>query len=226
MLLVIPKWRFMNTYSQAGEDAIAHYFFFTQGITHPTYLDIGTNKPIYGNNTFLFYKRGNKGVCIEADPSLMPEILEHRKRDVCLNAAVTFDERTNGDFYVFDEPAHNTLSKEEAEYRNKVSKFKLNKVINIPFVNINNLIKEHFGTAPNFLSLDVEGVDLEILKAIDFNAHRPDLLCVETITFSLDNKEEKITEIIDFMRTKDYVVYADTHINTLFVDKRYFPTYS
>lgn len=226
LLLVIPTWRFMNTYSQAGEDAIAHYFFTTQGIQKPTYLDIGTNKPIYGNNTFLFYKRGSRGVCIEADPSLMPDIIKHRKGDVCLNAGVTFDDRKNADFYVFDEPAHNTLSKEEAEYRNSVSQFKINKVINIPLININELIKEQFDKAPNFMSLDVEGVDFEILKSLDFNRHRPDLICVETITFSLENKEEKMPEIMEYMKSKNYIVYADTHINTLFVDKRYFPTYS
>lgn len=225
VLSVIPTWRFMNTYSQAGEDAIAHYFFISHGIVKPTYLDIGTNKPIYGNNTFVFYKRGSRGVCIEADPSLMPDILKHRKGDVCINAAVTFDDRTLADFYIFDEPAHNTLSKEEAEYRNKVSKYKLKEVINIPLVNINSVIEKHFTQAPNFISLDVEGVDLAILQSIDFEKYRPDMICVETITFSLENKEEKMPEITAFMQSKNYVVYADTHINTLYVDRRFYPTY-
>lgn len=225
ILKIIPRWRFMNTYSQAGEDVIAWYFFTTQGIQNPTYLDIGTNNPIYGNNTFLFYKRGSKGVCIEADPSLFPDIKAARSKDICINAGVTFDARTNADFYIFDEPAHNTLSKEEAEYRNTISRYKIKKVINIPLVNINTLIKDNFKQAPNFISIDVEGVDFDILKTLDFNAYRPDMLCVETVTFSLDNKEEKMQDIINFMKTQDYIVYADSHINTLFVDKKYFPTY-
>jgi FkbM family methyltransferase len=225
ILKIIPRWRFMNTYSQAGEDVIAWYFFTTQGIKNPTYLDIGTNDPIYGNNTFLLYKRGSKGVCIEADPSLFPTIKSSRSKDICINAAVTFDARTNADFYVFDEPAHNTLSKEEAEYRNNISRYKIKEVINIPLVNINTLIKDNFKQAPNFISIDVEGVDFDILKTLDFNTYRPDMLCVETVTFSLDNKEEKMEDIIAFMKTKNYIVYADTHINTLFVDKKYFPTY-
>ncbi len=215
----------MNTYSQAGEDVIAWYFFTTQGIKNPSYLDIGTNNPIYGNNTFLFYKRGSKGVCIEADPSLFPEIKANRARDTCINAGVTFDARTTADFYVFEEPAHNTLSKEEAEHRQKVSRYKIKEVINIPLININTLIQDNFTGAPNFISIDVEGVDFDILKTLDFTRYRPDILCVETVTFSLDNKEEKMDDIISFMKTKDYIVYADTHINTLFADKKYFPTY-
>lgn len=215
---LIPKWRFMNTYSQAGEDVIAAYFFSARGIQKPTYLDIGTNDPIYGNNTFLFYKRGSRGVCIEADPSLAPAISAARPQDTCLNAGVTFDNRSEAEFFVFEEKAHNTLSREEAEYRQKVSRFKLLETIRIPLININTLIEKHFSKAPDFMSLDVEGVDLDILKTLDFNRFRPALICVETITFSLDNTEEKIDEISTFMKSKNYVVFADTHINTLYAD--------
>jgi FkbM family methyltransferase len=226
ILKFVPRWRFMNTYSQAGEDVIAWYFFQTQGIKKPSFLDIGTNNPIYGNNTFLFYKRGSRGLCIEADPSLHYNIQSKRPLDICINAGVTFDDRLNADFYLFEVSAHNTLSKEEAEFREKNGPYKIKNIVNIPLVNINDLIRKNFEGAPNFISLDVEGVDFDILKSIDFNLIRPDLICVETVTFSMDNKEQKMTEIMEFMKTKNYIVYADTHINTLFADNRYFPTYS
>jgi FkbM family methyltransferase len=226
ILKIIPRWRFMNSYSQAGEDTIAWYFFSSHGIMKPNYLDIGTNDPVYGNNTFLFYKRGSRGVCIEADPALFSNIKNTRPEDTCLNMGVTFDNRKEAEFYVFDEPAHNTLSKEEAEYRNKESQSKIKKIIKIPLLNVNELILTYFKSAPNYLSIDVEGIDLDILKSLDFNTHRPDIICVETITFSLDNKEQKIEDIILFMKSKNYIVYADTHINTLFADKKYYPAYS
>ncbi len=214
----IPQWRFMNTYSQAGEDLIIYYFFNSIGLKNPTYLDIGTNNPIYGNNTFLFYKRGSRGVCIEADPSLFPMIQKERVGDVCINAGVTFNEETNADFYIFEESAHNTLSKEEAEYRNKVSNFKLKQVLNIPLININKLIEEQFhGKSPNIISLDVEGVDFDILKTLDFSKYMPDIFCVETLKYPLDPKEWKRKDINEFMLSKGYIVYGDTYINTIFV---------
>lgn len=218
LLLFIPKWRFMNTYSQAGEDAIMFFFFNSIGVKKPTYLDIGTNDPIYGNNTFLFYKRGSRGVCVEADPSLFKNIRQKRREDVCLNVGVTFNNETSADFYVFDEPAHNTLSKEEAEHRNKVSDSKLKQVINIPLVNINLLIAKYFnGGKPNIISIDVEGIDFEIIKTLDFDTYKPDMICIETLKYPLDPSGWKMQEINEFMLSKGYVIYGDTFINTIFV---------
>ena len=55
------------SYSQAGEDQLVRYLFQSMGIANPTYLDIGANHPYICSNTFLFYSRGSKGVCIEPD---------------------------------------------------------------------------------------------------------------------------------------------------------------
>ena len=46
------------SFSEVGEDLIVHYLFRSLKITNPTYLDIGTNHPIIGNNTYFFYLRG------------------------------------------------------------------------------------------------------------------------------------------------------------------------
>jgi hypothetical protein len=51
-------------------------------IPKPTYIDIGTNHPYKCNNTFYFYNRGSKGVCIEPDQQFAPLIKKYRKRDV------------------------------------------------------------------------------------------------------------------------------------------------
>lgn len=84
---------------------------------------------------------------------------------------------------------------------------------------INELAENHFlkTNKPNFVSLDVEGMDLSILKSWDFEEFRPAVLCVETLTYSKNNDERKISEIIDFLKAKRYKVYADTYINTIFV---------
>jgi hypothetical protein len=64
----------------------------------------------------------------------------------------------------------------------------------------------------------VEGWDLEILKSIDFETYRPEVICIESVTFSLTNNENKISGMVEFITSKGYFVYADTHINTLFCD--------
>jgi len=221
VFLMVPQWRFMNTYSQSGEDCIMYYFFSMRGIRNPSYLDIGTNEPIYGNNTFLFYKRGSRGVCVEADPSLIPEIQKKRGKDICINAGVTFDNRSSADFYIFEEPGINTLSGEEAKIRMANEKVKLKKILPIPLMNINTIIETHFKSPPNIISIDIEGMDFEVIKSLDFSKHAPDMICIETVTFSLDNTGKKIDEINTFLQTKSYSVYGDTYINTIFVQNKY-----
>jgi FkbM family methyltransferase len=213
---------FGRSYSQSGEDMILGYLFSTMGKAKISYLDIGANHPINGSNTYCFYERGSNGVCVEADPSLFKFLSETRVNDTCLNVGVTFDERKEADFYIFSLPALNTLSKEEAEFREKNGSFKVEKIIKIPLKTINEIIEENFEATPDFISIDVEGIDLDILKSLDFEKHRPTAICVETITYSENNTEQKITEILDFATSNGYFIYADTHINTIFVDEKTF----
>ena len=211
-----------SSYSQAGEDRILSYLFNSLGVANPSYLDIGASHPIVASNTFLFYETGSTGVCVEADPALFGFLAEFRSNDKCLNVGVTFDDRKEADFYVFPVAGLNTLSKEEAEYREQHGSYKVEKIIKIPLKTINEVIEENFDKTPDLISLDVEGIDLEILKSLNFDKHRPPVICVETITYSENRTERKVTGILDFLISKGYFVYADTHINTIFVEEKRF----
>jgi FkbM family methyltransferase len=211
-----------ESYAQAGEDRILSYIFETMEISNPSYLDIGANDPVFCNNTYLFYREGNTGVCVEADPSIFDYLSKIREKDKCLNIGVTFDDRKEADFYVFPLPSLNTLSKEEAEFREKNGSYKVEKIIKIPLRKINEIIEENFDEVPDLLSIDVEGIDLEILKSINFDKHRPLVICAETITYSENRTEQKIVDILDFVTSKGYFIYADTHINTIFVEEERF----
>ncbi len=215
----ILKSEVQPSFSQSGEDQVIRYLVYNVlGITMPTYLDIGTNHPYMCNNTFYFYNRGSRGVCIEPDEQFAPLIKKHRKDDVYLQAGVAAGDAKQAVMYAFpgDYSGWNTFSEEEAVNRQKESGVAFTKVQNVALVNINKVIEQHFKPHPNILSLDVEGLDLDILKSLDFNRFKPEVICVETITFSVTNEEEKITEIIDFVTSKGYMVFADTHVNTIF----------
>jgi hypothetical protein len=70
---------------------------------------------------------------------------------------------------------------------------------------------------------DIEGLDLAILKLIDWERFRPTCVCVETISYETEQEPHKINEIIELMHKKDYFPYADTFINTIFIDRRQWP---
>lgn len=81
------------------------------------------------------------------------------------------------------------------------------------------IIKYSQGRFPEFLSLDVEGLDEEILRSIDYSKTKPLVICVETITFGPKKSQVKLHSIEDFLTTQGYFKYADTYINSIFVDK-------
>ena len=211
------------SYSQAGEDMIVSYLFHTLNISHPTYLEIGTNQPILCNNTYLFYTKGCKGVCIEPDTEMCTLIGQKRPNDTLLNIGIGLNDTPNATFFLFPGLYNgwSTFSKEEALIREKESGIFSKQVI-IPLKPVNDIIRQHFTSPPNFMSLDVEGLDLDILKTLDFDNLAPDVICVETITFSITNTEEKVQDIAHFMHSKGYFTYADTHVNTIFCKKKLF----
>jgi FkbM family methyltransferase len=208
------------SFSQAGEDQIVRYLFSTLGISQPSYLDIGVNHPVIGNNTYYFYMRGSKGVCIEPDPDFYSLIRKHRRRDTTLQVGVS-DNADELLLYIFPHPysGWNTFSEEEARSRGKESGVTFIKTQKVTLVTINSVMEKYFDPHPNFISIDVEGMDLAILRSLDFKRFKPEVICVETITFSTHNEEVKMQEIIDFLRDQGYFVFGDTHINTIFCRK-------
>ncbi|MGQ0739159.1 MAG: FkbM family methyltransferase [Bacteroidota bacterium] len=214
------------SYSQNGEDVIIKDLFSSLGIRQPTYLDIGANDPFLISNTYLSYSKGSKGVCVEPNLYLFNKFKRNRKRDTCINAGIAFDEKTEADFYQFPQEANGlgTFSKQDAAFwettgNDKIGKYKVESVIKTPLVNINEIMRQYFSPHPNFISLDVEGLDLAILQTIDFVKYKPEVFCVETLGYNADNTETKNNQLISFLEGKGYFVYADTYINTIFCRK-------
>jgi FkbM family methyltransferase len=208
-----------KSYSQCGEDLIIDFLFYQMGIEKPGFIDIGAHHPKYINNTYLFYLKGSRGISIEPDPSLIAQFNSVRKDDINLNIGIG-DKNGEADFYIMNEPTLNTFVCEEAEnieaeksgyHIKEVKKIKISPLIDV-------INKHNGGKFPDLLSSDVEGLDEQILKSIDYNLSVPKVMCVETLTFSTkQGKGEKKTALIEFVKSKGYMVYADTYINTIFV---------
>lgn len=223
---IVNKWLLPHSqliYSQSGEDIILSHLFYKLGIQKPSYLDIGANDPAYISNTYYYYLRGSRGVCIEPNPYLAEKIKSVRPEDKVLNVGIGTNKNEFADFYLFPEKTNglSTFSRLEAEYWGEVGmkmigKIKYEKIIKVRLETINDILENYFFQPPDFISLDVEGLDLDILQSLDFNIYRPLVFCVETLGYDQNQKEFKRDEIIEFMVSKGYRVYADTHVNTIF----------
>lgn len=205
------------SYSQCGEDMIVDFLLMWLGLENITYLDIGANHPFRLNNTFYFYRQGFRGVLVEPDPDACKALSLHRPRDHCLNIAIGTDGQSVAKMYVMTSRTLNTTVPSQANEYQAYGRERVEKVIEVPQRSINDVLSSETDSVPNFVSLDVEGMDLQILRDWDFDRFKPEIFCVETLTFTQNGTERKLTEIIEFMADQGYFSYADTYINTIFV---------
>jgi FkbM family methyltransferase len=208
-----------KSFSQFGEDLIVAEALSIIGESNVSYLDIGANHPCSLSNTYYFYKRGGAGILIEPDPLLCKSLQRKRPRDTVLNCGVGFaKEPKSAILYRFNSSVLNTFSREEAQNVEKNSEYRIVDEINVDLIPIDILLENYSQILPNFLSIDVEGLDYEILKSLNFRKYRPAIILAETLTFEPRTGGTKITEISDLMLNNGYHIFADTRLNTIFID--------
>ena len=207
-----------KSYSQCGEDIIIYYIlanFF--GRTVPSYVDIGANHPFDKSNTALLYEKGGRGILVEPNPQLAAVLRARRPHDQVLACGVSISEATSAPYFMFDAHTLNTFSASEAARYRALGQVQTG-IIDVALRNVNEILSQ-VGEI-DFLNLDVEGLDMAILETIDWTKSRPKVLCVETIQFEVILEPKKIQGIRMFLEMHGYFVYADTFINSIFVDKK------
>lgn len=209
------------SFAQQGEDLVMKNILDLAGIPKPSYIDIGAHDPIVDNNTFLFYTQGARGVLVEPNPKLAEVLKQRRPGDTVLEIGIGTDNAAEADYYVIEGDGQlNTFSKAQAELLEKREKRKIASVMKRKLVKINEVLEEHFKDGgPDLLSIDVETMDLAILKTLDFTKHRPKVVCVETV----DPQTNLVAKpILQFMESKGYQIRGGSLVNTIFVDDKTF----
>jgi FkbM family methyltransferase len=222
MIELLEPWRWRDakhSYAQAGEDLIVDFIVRAMQIDDVTYLDIGAHHPIQFSNTYLFYKRGSRGVLVEPDPELMASIRTARPRDVCIEAGVGVQAATTAQFFVMSTRTLNTFSEAEAKRYEAMGTQRIEKVLPVPLVTLDDILAERFvDKEPTLVSIDIEGLDFEVLSTLNLKKYRPPIVCIETLQYSETREETKDARIAQLMSDNGYFVYGDTYINTIFVD--------
>ena len=203
------------SYSQNGEDIIIYGIFEALSKKRIFYLDVGGYHPYNGSNTVLFYLTGSEGIVIEPNPELFKQFPLKRPRDISLNIGVSNQSGTQL-FFLSSSGALGSLIPDEGQ-KSSSDIHDLDPIF-IQVQTLPEIIKENAeGKGIDFLSIDIEGMELPVLQTLDFQKLFPLVICVETARYSTNRQKEKRTDIIDFLKNKGYFVYADTYINTIFV---------
>lgn len=217
-----------KTYSQSGEDAIIFYAIAMMGIPVQdcVYLDLGANHPIAMSNTYFFYQHGARGVLLEANPKLIPSLEVHRSGDRILNKAVSAKTGELLDFHILNLDGLSQIG-DISDILEQNPNAKLEKTIPVETISVNDLMHDYLhDNAPVILNLDIEGLELQILESMNFEKYRPLFFIIEMIPYS-----QQLTvgiqnqEILDFMQSKNYIEYAFTGINAIFIDNIQYQNY-
>ncbi|HET6996479.1 MAG TPA: FkbM family methyltransferase [Chitinophagaceae bacterium] len=195
--------------------------FDARGITKPSYLDIGAFHPFELSNTAKLYRKGSRGINIEPNPDQFHYFTKYRKNDQNLNIGVG-DKQGRLLYYQMNASTLNTFDEKTAEELVGQHGFHITSKIELPVADLKYIITTYANNKfPDFLSLDTEGLDKAILEQIDFDNNYPKVICVETAEYSPDLSGRKNQELIDFLLGKDYILYADTYINSIFVKRKF-----
>lgn len=222
-LLSQPKIEIMNrnwkSFSQEGEDLILERL-----ITDKTgfFVDVGAHHPFRFSNTNFLYQRGWTGINIEPDFDGYELLKQYRPNDLNLNFAILKDlggpKSTTAEFYRFYEGALNTF--DEAYSKAMVEKgYPIRDVLQIEFRSLKSVLEEFApGRVIDFMSVDCEGVDLDVLESNDWNQFRPKVIIAEVLRSETEVFADDL--IVKFLIQNGYEIYSILLNSCIFVDKR------
>jgi FkbM family methyltransferase len=173
-----------RSYAQEGEDMVLRRLF--EGEPGGFYVDVGAHHPQRFSNTWHFYERGWQGINIEPNPELIALLRAVRPRDINVEAGVSDDPGTLT-YFQFNDPALNTFDERLARKRETLPGYRLVSTTLVLLRSLADVLSEHSGPGfpISFLSVDVEGYDLRVLRSNDWNRFRPRYVLAEALETSL-----------------------------------------
>lgn len=209
-----------KSYSAGGIDLIINYYFKNKkkGI----YIDVGANHPFKDNNTFKLYQKGWQGINIDLDSQAIDIFNYFRPDDENICAAVSETVTEKDLYFHHNRSPINTLEKRLGYRAKEIKKIKT--------TNLNQIL-EHSkfkNLELDFLSIDVEGHELEVVKGLNFEKFLPKIIVIEhqdqemkKVQFYNQNIERTMQyDIYKYMISKNYVLINWLHSDLVFINKK------
>jgi FkbM family methyltransferase len=191
-----------NYHSQISQDRIIDF-----ALVHKkkgTFLDIGAHDGVTFSNTFFFeHKRHWTGICIEPNPDVFNQLITNRNC-ICENCCIAKEETTmtyrkvEGHWHSemlsgileFLSPEHiERINEDIRQYNGSFQD------IPIECKNINNIINKHHMFDFDYISIDTEGAELDIIESINFKLYHFKILSIETNSYNKD-KNKRIKDML------------------------------
>jgi FkbM family methyltransferase len=205
--------------SQFNQDKFLEEYIF-KGYKNGFYMDVGAHDGVTLNNTLYFEKYNNwSGINIELIKEVFDKLVINRPININLNCAVCnnngetdflnntgYTEMLSGIKSTFD-PRH----LQRLEYEN-IHTCSSTQIIKVKTKKIETICDENNISHINYLSIDVEGAEFEVIKSINF-----DKVFIDIIGFE-DNYNDVSVQIIEYLENKNFIV-IDKSADILMINK-------
>lgn len=204
-----------RSYAQEGEDLAL--LRLLGDVRTGFYVEVGCHHPFRFSNTYLFYKKGWRGICLDPLPGTAKLFNRWRPRDIALEVGVS-SKPSFLTYYMFNEPALNTFDVKLAKERDGLRSYRIVREISIRTERMDSIIERHLPVSVrdiDFFSIDVEGLDLDVLHSNDWHRFNPKAVvaeCLDGGTFAIHGDP-----ITNYLCEFGYAPYAKTGHSVIFV---------
>ncbi len=201
-----------KSYSQEGEGMILRRLFESE--TTGFYVDIGAHHPMRFSNTYHFYKKGWTGINIDARPGTKILFESVRPKDITIEAGVS-REKSELTYYMFNEPALNTFDQKLANERAADIYYIIDQA-KIDCFPLSELLDSYLppNQSISFMTIDVEGYDLQVLQSNEWNKYKPQFIIIESYETLIEDVIK--SEIYKYMYHLGYRLFSKAHLSLIF----------
>jgi hypothetical protein len=199
------------SYSQFGEDKVLRTLLPER---FGEYLEIGSGDPKRNSNSYLFYRLGWRGQLVEPILTLANRSKSKRSRDVIHNCLVG---ETESEFVDFFEFAPTELSTTDPHRANVLIKrgFQLTSKYSCRCQPVSSFVKSKSPLEPFFLSIDIEGLDFEVVNTFDWATFKPRVICIE------DPSPFDSSDTREYLASLNYELYSCHTVSSIYCHKEY-----
>lgn len=219
LLIFLPAVTFCEEqyYSQLGQDKYLNENIF-KNKKDGVFVDIGAYDGKDGSNSYFFEKHLNwRGICVEPIPALF-EKLKQNRTSININACVG-EAGTREFLWIVgkNEMLSGLLNKYDPRHKALIDSIALpwgdkHEILQVKCIPLMDILKEHNITHVDYLSVDTEGGELDILKAIDFDKVDIDVIDVEN---NYNSEEFKV-----FLHEKGYIFLTRLHADEIYLKNK------
>ena len=192
-------------YGEFGEDIMVNRFFKNK--ENGFYIDIGAYHPFKGSLTQTLYGKGWSGINIDISKTSVDLFKIARPKDININCAIGKITEETKFFQNSKMNQQNSLIRQNSnQVEVKIKCYKLNDILT------SNKIEK-----VDYINIDTEGTELDVLKGLDFKKIKPSLLTIEDNHFDLDSDSKKKKK--NYMKNQGYVQINNIGVTMFFIKR-------